>query len=262
MRERDTSPGAPCWIDLSATDTGVARAFYTRLFGWTADEPDPEFGGYFMFKHGDVPVAGCMPAMPDGPHDVWASYLTAEDAQKTLEAATAHGGQVIVPVMQVGDAGTMGMVADPGGSTIGVWQPGQFPGLTQVGEVGLPSWFELHTNDYDTVVAFYRDVFGWTVEVAGDQPGFRYSVLNHDGNQLAGIMDASDWGPAAPMGWNIYFWVADADAALAQVEELGGSVIVPAEDTPYGRLATAADPAGARFRLMAANDQMPGDTSA
>jgi predicted enzyme related to lactoylglutathione lyase len=164
--------------------------------------------------------------------------------------------------MGVGDMGTMGVVADPGGAAIGVWQPDQFPGITQVGEAGLPSWFELHTRDYDAAVAFYRDVFGWTVEVAADQPGFRYSMLNHDGNQLTGIMDASDFGPEAPMGWHIYFWVDDADAALARVVELGGSVIAPAEDTPYGRLATAADPNGAVFKFMAANDQMPGDTNA
>jgi predicted enzyme related to lactoylglutathione lyase len=51
--------------------------------------------------------------------------------------------------------------------------------------------------------------------------------------------------------------VDDADAAVTRAAELGGSVISPAEDTPYGRLATVADPAGATFKLMAANDQMP-----
>jgi predicted enzyme related to lactoylglutathione lyase len=259
MRARDTSAGAPCWIDLSTSDTSAVRDFYTGLFGWTADEPDPEFGGYFMFNSGGVPVAGCMPAMPDAPADVWGSYLTVEDAQKTLEAATAAGGQVLAPIMVVGEAGTMAIVSDPGGASIGLWQPNQFPGITQVGAAGLPSWFELHTRNYDEDLAFYRDVFGWTTEVAADQPEFRYTMLNHDGNQLAGVMDASVWGPDEPAGWNIYFWVDDADAALAKVTELGGSVVIPAEDTPYGRLATAADPKGAVFRIMAANDQMPGD---
>jgi predicted enzyme related to lactoylglutathione lyase len=43
--------------------------------------------------------------------------------------------------------------------------------------------------------------------------------------------------------------VGDTDTAVARVESLGGSVITPAEDTPYGRIATVADPMGATFRL-------------
>ena len=44
--------------------------------------------------------------------------------------------------------------------------------------------------------------------------------------------------------------MADAEATLAAVEKLGGSIVMPAEDTPYGRLAEAADPTGARFKLQ------------
>jgi predicted enzyme related to lactoylglutathione lyase len=40
------------------------------------------------------------------------------------------------------------------------------------------------------------------------------------------------------------------DARLARAVELGGSVVMPAEDTPYGRIATAADPTGAQFKLI------------
>jgi uncharacterized protein len=47
--------------------------------------------------------------------------------------------------------------------------------------------------------------------------------------------------------------VDDADAALAQIVDLGGSIVMSAEDTPFGRLATAADPTGALFKLVAAS---------
>jgi predicted enzyme related to lactoylglutathione lyase len=252
MRKRDISAGAPCWMDLATSDVAAARSFYTGVFGWTAEEPNEEFGGYFMFNApGSGPVAGCMPAMPEGGRDVWSVYLTVEDAAKSLDEAVAHGGQIAVPAMQVGDAGTMGMAIDPGGAAIGVWQPDQFPGIVDVGEPGLPSWFELHASDFDAQLAFYRDVFGWTAELAPTP--FRYAMLAHGDNQLAGIMEG---GPH--QRWSAYVWTADADAAIAKAESLGGSVVVPAEDTPYGRLATIADPAGAQIKLMAANDQMPG----
>ena len=39
--------------------------------------------------------------------------------------------------------------------------------------------------------------------------------------------------------------------ALDRVVELGGSVSIPAETTPYGVLAEALDPMGARFKLRA-----------
>jgi len=259
MRARDTSAGAPCWIDLGSSDIAAARDFYTGLFGWTAEEPNPEFGGYFMFNSAGSPVAGCMPAMPGAVADVWSIYLTSENAASTAEAAKAAGGQVIVEPMQVGDTGTMGMVLDPSGSAIGFWQPDQFSGIANVGDPGQPSWFELHTREYDKSVAFYRDVFGWTTEVMADQPGMRYTMLSHGENQqLAGIMDGSAFGPDEPMGWSVYFWVLDADAAAARAVELGGSVIRPAEETPYGTLATVADPNGATFKLQAPNDLMPG----
>ena len=45
--------------------------------------------------------------------------------------------------------------------------------------------------------------------------------------------------------------VADTDAALERIVELGGSVAMPAENTPFGRLAQAADPTGALFKLVA-----------
>lgn len=254
MRSRDTSAGAPCWIDLSTSDMDTARAFYAGVFGWTAMEGDPQYGGYFMFNGpGGVPVAGCAPAMEAFPSDVWQVYLAVEDAAKTAGSVTEHGGQVVVGPMRIGDEGTMGVATDPAGVAIGLWQPGDFRGIVNAGEPGLPSWFELHATDYDAQVAFYRDVFGWT---GAEPPGmpFRYNILSHGEDQLAGIMEG---GP--DQAWDIYIWTDDADATLARATELGGSVVRAPEDTPYGRLATLADPNGARIKLMAANDQMPGN---
>ncbi len=110
----------------------------------------------------------------------------------------------------------------------------------------------MQARAYDAQTAFYRDVFGWNVQQLMSEP-FRYSVLSHGEDQLAGIMDGGE-----DSTWAVYIWTNDADATLARAVELGGKVIRPAEDTPYGRLATAEDPCGARFKLMAPNAQMPG----
>jgi predicted enzyme related to lactoylglutathione lyase len=53
----------------------------------------------------------------------------------------------------------------------------------------------------------------------------------------------------------VYFGTDDADKALAQVTDLGGAVVQPAEDTPYGRLAVATDPMGAEFKIIQGDAQ-------
>jgi hypothetical protein len=135
-----------------------------------------------------------------------------------------------------------------------VWQPGTQKGFDVRNEVGTAAWFELHTRDYDASVVFYRDVFRWDAHTMSDTEEFRYTTLGQGEGQLAGIMDASAYLPDdAPASWFVYFAVEDADAALEKLVALGGTVVQPAEDTPYGRLAVAADPTGTKFRLVADN---------
>lgn len=255
MPARDTyTPGAPCWIDLQTSDLDRARTFYGEVFGWTADEPNPEFGNYVNFRKDGVLVAGLMRADEQAPvSDVWSVYLATDDAEKTTELATAAGAQVIVPPMTVGDMGTMGFVVDPTGAAVGLWQPGSHRGFGVVGEPGTPSWWELLTRDYAGALAFYRDVFGWRTQALGDTDDFRYTVeLDADGEgQLAGIMDAAGWLPAeVPPHWGVYIGVADTDETVARMTALGGSVMQPATDTPFGRVAHVTDPMGANIRLV------------
>jgi predicted enzyme related to lactoylglutathione lyase len=230
------------------------------MFGWHAGDPDPKFGGYFQYFLDGAPVAGSAPAMPDAPETPteWTVYLAVGDARATLEATIAQGGEIVLPAMDVGDLGTMAITVDPGGAKIGVWEPKAFAGLGILGEAGAPSWFELATGTYESVVAYYRHVFGWTTEVMSDTAELRYTVMGGDDGPLAGVMDAGAFLPdGAPSTWSVYFWVDDTDVACTRVVELGGAIIRPAQDTPYGRLASATDPQGAHFNLMAANEAMP-----
>ena len=254
MPKRDEAPiGAPCWIDLFTSDPDKSRAFYGELFGWTAEEPNEDFGGYFNFSKDGILVAGGM--RNDGTAgvpDLWNVYLRVENAEATVAAATAHGGGVIVPAMAVADLGSMAVVTDAGGAAIGLWQPGTHKGIGLIAEPGSPAWFELHTRDYDASVQFYKDVFGWDAHTMSDTPEFRYTTLGEGEAALAGIMDSTGFLPeGVPAHWSIYLRVADADAAVKTTVELGGALIMPAEDTPYGRVAMVSDTTGAHFRIVA-----------
>ena len=250
--------GVPCWVDLMTSDPAGARRFYGGVLGWTADDPNPDFGGYANFLLHGEPVAGMMDNAQDpGRPEVWSTYLAVDDAEATLAKVKDHGGDVVVPAMAVGDLGTMAFVTDPAGAGIGLWQPGTHTGFPAVGETGAPAWFELHTREHAASVAFYCAVFGLGQAVASDTDEFRYTQLvdpTREGDEahVAGIMDATGHLPeGAPNHWAVYFAVDDADAAVAKATELGGSLLQGPDDTPYGRLAVVADPTGATFRIVA-----------
>ena len=52
--------------------------------------------------------------------------------------------------------------------------------------------------------------------------------------------------------------MADTDAAVARAVELGGSVVAPAWDSPYGRMAVVADDQGAVFAVMSTDGGQEG----
>ncbi|MDO9497690.1 MAG: VOC family protein [Nocardioides sp.] len=248
---RSTVPGEPCWVELFTTDVDEAVRFYTGLFGWTHEDAGEEYGGYVTFRREGRRVAGCM--RNDGTQhtpDYWGVYLETNDASATVSMAEAHGGQVVVEPIQVGPLGHMALVKDPGGAAVGVWEPAEMAGIEDIGEVGAPGWFEVLTADYDTVVAFYQNVFAWVTDTMSDTAELRYTTLGKDDDARAGIEDASAFIDAQGSAWQFYVTVADTDDVVARAVELGGAVLTAAEDTPYGRLARLADSGGVPFFVM------------
>ena len=159
--------------------------------------------------------------------DAWGVHLLTDDVEAVAKATPEHGGSVAFEPMVVGENGSSTLVKDPGGAMVGAWQPNQMKGFEVTGEPGTPAWFELHTRAYEPAVAFYRDVFGWDAHVVSDTDEFRYTTLGEGEGQLAGIMDDSPYPGDESGYWAVYFAVPDADAAIARIEELGGSVVRP-----------------------------------
>ena len=254
MTNRDVTPvGAPCWTDLWTSDVEGSRRFYCEMFGWEAQEPSPEFGGYFMFTRRGVPVAGGMGDMGDMAADnTWKIYLDTDDIKQVVREGEAAGAQFMVPPTPVADMCIQAVFMDSTGATLGAWQAGAFPGFQVLEEHGAPSWFELYARDYAAAVSFYQTVFRLEARSVADGDEFRYTTLRAEGSdvELAGIMDARTFlGEGVPSHWTTYWEVDDVDASVAKVRTLGGSVITDAADSPYGRIAAVADPIGALFRL-------------
>lgn len=254
MPTRDTAPsGAPCWIDLLSRDVDAAIAFYTALFGWDLDDPGPDYGGYKNFAKDGVMVAGLMRGDGSMPAGFWSLYLKTDDIDTTVRAAAARGATIVLAPHDVQAKVRFAMLADPGGAEFGVWQPGGHEGFGVYDEPDTPGWFELHTPDYVGALDFYRHGFGWTTSTESDTPEFRYTTVRDGDEQLAGVMDQTGHeGADQPARWAVYFRVASTDATARRITELGGTIVMAPEDTPYGRLAVATDPTGARFSLVGA----------
>jgi predicted enzyme related to lactoylglutathione lyase len=258
MVTRDTAwpAGTPCWVDLGVGDIGRARAFYGGLFGWDIPEGPPEAGGYSLCEVDGRPVAGIGPKI--GPAEMpaaWTTYLASDDADETVSKIKAAGGQVVTEPMDVMDVGRMAVAADPGGAVFGVWQARAHTGAQLANEPGSLAWNENMSRDFDANKAFYRAVFGYDYgDLSSD--GFKYATAELDGRPVGGIGELDpNLPPEVPANWAAYFGVADVDAAVARAAELGGSVVRPAWDTPYGRMAVLADDQAAVFAIVSSSGE-------
>ena len=245
------SEGEVSWLDLWTSDVAGSRGFYCSLFDWEAQQPSEVFGGYWMFTRAGAPIAGGMGDMgDDAADDTWKIYLATPDLAASVARAEERGADVLSPPTPVADMGHQAVLRDPTGATLGLWEPGTFQGFSVLGEHGAPCWFELHARDYATAVAFYRDVFHLEATTLSADGDLRYTTLSADGHDVAGVLDAATRLGDASSKWVVYWRVDDVDLALARVIQLGGAVRHAASDSPYGRVATATDPAGAEFNLL------------
>lgn len=251
-RER-TEPGLVTWVDLQTPDLHGARRFYGELFGWSFEGGDDPATGYYTVARARGRMVAGMASMGGEapPPPTWSVYIAVESADDAAKRVAAAGGQVLAGPMDVpGGAGRLAYFADPTGATFGVWQAGLHSGAELVEEPGAMTWHEVYTRDLSRARDFYARVFGLEPRRM-DAPGIDYWTLHKGEAVIGGAMQMTrQFPPEVPSHWNTYFAVADADEAIRKVSALGGKVLQPPFDTPYGRMALVADPWGAQFCVI------------
>jgi predicted enzyme related to lactoylglutathione lyase len=109
---------------------------------------------------------------------------------------------------------------------------------------GAPCWVDLSTPDPDGAIAYYRDLFGWAA-TDPDEWGMRTFTLA--GRKVAGVGPCDGDRPAS---WNVYLHAPDIEAAVTDVAQFGGQVLIePTEVDTRGWGAACVDPTGAVFTL-------------
>lgn len=103
-------------------------------------------------------------------------------------------------------------------------------------------WFEVTGKDGPALQKFYAQLFGWTVNDAGDGSG--YGLVEAGEKGIAGGIGTSQDGRSG--GVTFYVEVDDPAAYLKNAEKLGGTTVVPPTEIPNFGLTFAffADPEG------------------
>ncbi|WP_116247676.1 VOC family protein [Nocardiopsis sp. FIRDI 009] len=259
MITTDFVPGSPCWIDLGSPDIEASVTFYRKVFGWTADEPAPEMGGYRMLRLDGTPLAGLGPLAQEGRRPAWTVYFATDDVDETARAVVSLGGTVHEGPREVLSLGRIAFCADPQGGDFGLWQARDFPGMGITDQVNSLCWVELWTPDGAGAQSFYAELFDWRYQdfELPDSPE-PYRIIapsgHAEGREFGGMVGVDRAQLAASGGdgdWHPVFAVADCDAAAALVTASGGQVFMGPEDVPrVGRLALCADPFQTGFVLL------------
>lgn len=145
--------------------------------------------------------------------------------------------------------------------------PSRIPPIDTTGTQPLPGkivWHDLLTEDPTAARRFYADLFGWTFRDVGLGRGQSYTVIEHDGRIIGGLVGARRINRDVNVSrWIPVLSVAEMDAAMATVRAWGGTVFQAPLDIPQrGMVAVVADPQGALLTLLEPRDSDPADRTA
>ncbi len=105
--------------------------------------------------------------------------------------------------------------------------------------------FEILGPDAAKTQAYYRDLFGWTIN--SDNP-MQYGLVEAGGGGIGGGVGATQDGSRMV---TVYVQVDDPQAALDRAVELGGSVVMPVTEIPnMVTMAQFSDPDGKIIGLV------------
>ncbi|WP_242467537.1 VOC family protein [Thiocapsa imhoffii] len=246
-------PGTFCWVDLATNAPAAAKGFYGEILGWSAADVETQYEVPYslLLRDGQRAAALYEMAPEQGAFPYWAAYVRVTDIEASVRRATELGGRLVMPAVELMDLARMAYVQDPTGAVLGLWEPRTLFGAELDNTEGARSWCELQTRDTSAATRFYEGLFGWRTRTSRSLMDGRYTLFEQDGREVGGMIELdAEWGTMPP-NWSIYFGVEDCDAAVAKAKQLGGSLVMDAQEVAgVGRFAFLADPQGAIFAII------------
>jgi predicted enzyme related to lactoylglutathione lyase len=117
---------------------------------------------------------------------------------------------------------------------------------------GKPVHVEIPAKDSKRGMKFYSDLFGWEWTDWGPDAPMEYNMTRFS-ETSGGALYPSDEGGS---GYRVYFDVDDINTAVARVQELGGKTedVMPIPGVGYS--ASATDTEGNRFGLFQSDESV------
>jgi predicted enzyme related to lactoylglutathione lyase len=120
------APGQFCWVDLAASDTNVAKAFYGRMFGWTSSEQAANGGSFTRLRRSGQDVGSVYQLSArhreNGVPSHWTPYVRVDDVEAAAQRAVSLGGEVVVRPFVVEGTARIALILDCVGAQVGLWQ--------------------------------------------------------------------------------------------------------------------------------------------
>ena len=114
-------------LELATQDPAAAKKFYAKVFGWKMKDTAMPGGTYTVFDTGGKgPQGGITSVMGEQP-TAWLAYLGVRSVKATIKKAQALGAKIFVEYQEIPGMGALGVMADPTGATIAVWEPKAMP---------------------------------------------------------------------------------------------------------------------------------------
>ena len=257
----DRLPGKIIWRDLLTHDPEASQRFYAGLFGWEFESIGSAsgFGSdsvYTLIRHNGKLIGGMIDTVAlNGRNDIsqWVVLMSVDDVDAAVAKFSAAGGEVVTAPTDLRRRGKIAVVGDAEGALLGLLQTRDGDPADRRPEIGEFLWDELWTSDVDSATAFYEDVAGleaadWDVD-ENQEDGASYRLLKAGDTPRVGILPNPLEG-LKPV-WVSYIRVKSPDSITARVSELGGRIIVEAQDRPLGgEVAFIAGPSGAGIALQ------------
>jgi predicted enzyme related to lactoylglutathione lyase len=106
------------WNELYTANRDAMKRFYGSVLGWHFDDMPMPDGAYPIIKTGETGIGGFVASA--GGLKGWLPYVTVDDVDAAVAKATAAGGKVLTPAMDLPPVGRMATLADPDGTAFAV----------------------------------------------------------------------------------------------------------------------------------------------
>lgn len=237
-------PGKFVWHDLLTPDVVSAGKFYEELFGWQIEYKKHSA----VIRNNGKRIAGLLevPSSESRVRGIWIPSVSIEDVDGALQLVVAKGGQILNGPVDAKSRGRVALIRDFQGADLVLLHAKGGDPVESEAATGDWLWDEIWTHSPAETERFYTSILGYDdIFPARDD----YGVFVHEDEWMAGIRHLEE--DTRAVLWMPVVRVADPEASVKRVEDLGGVVWVTPDQAPdVGNTALISDPTGSMLLIQ------------